>query len=164
MALLGARLILHGVDAEKIVRRALDDTLHRWGARLPPSDYDDALTDLIAMVWELSLSYDSERGPSFSTHAYRRVQLRTVDWYRTRYGSTRYRKRPEILSLDAPPSIFHTGRLDLAGDDDDGDQPPIRGTGLGEPEPAWQMDPAESRSPSLTRALEQRGCERPDAA
>lgn len=70
--LLNGRLELHGVDAEGLSRRALDDSLRSRGAHLSREEYEDALSYVISELWRLSLDYDPERTASFATFGYRR--------------------------------------------------------------------------------------------
>lgn len=107
MSLLNGRLVLHGVDIEKLVARVLDDQLRATGARLGHHDREDALTHLVGLAWECSVEYDPERGLSFSTFAYRRCRLRLADWHRQRLNRTYYRRwdgsyqrLPERVALD----------------------------------------------------------------
>ncbi len=148
LSLLGEPLALLDVrDVEKLARSALDDRLRLWGAHLHQQDHDDAVAYLVAVVWELSRDYDPAPGPgyttgqAFSTYAYRRAQLRTVDWFRRRFGDARY-PRPELpLSLEAATDAE---RDQLAG-----------------PVTAGAHDPAHDRSPDLVWALAQRDRDSP---
>jgi integrase len=76
---LNGRLELQGVDVEALAARALGDQLGTMGATLRHDDHEDALSYVIAAVWQASLKYDPERSISFSTFAYqlsrRRVSL-----------------------------------------------------------------------------------------
>jgi hypothetical protein len=75
--LLNGRLELHGVDAERLSRKALDDALRQRGAFLRPHEYDDALAFLLSVTWELGERWEPGRGGvSFSTFAYRTLRLR----------------------------------------------------------------------------------------
>src|SRR5439155_23205799 len=114
---LNGRLILHGVDAEALCRKALDNSLRRNNQHLDWTRREDALAYLIGVAWEFSERWDPDRGLSFSTAAYRLVTLRLVDHFRadlgrTRWqfgpnaqhtwrGQTRERQRPIVFSLDA---------------------------------------------------------------
>ncbi len=109
MTLLHGRLTLHGVDSEKLARRALDDSLH--SRQLEWHRHDDAIAFLVALCWQLSLQFDSSRGQAFSTFAYRILRLRVVDWFRQTDGRTRWqsgehvyeRERPELVSFERDP-------------------------------------------------------------
>ncbi len=72
MTLLGVQLPLADVqNAESLCRRVLDDWLHYRSAFLNPTEYEDALSFLIAEAWLLSERYDPERGTqTFSTYAW----------------------------------------------------------------------------------------------
>jgi hypothetical protein len=101
VALLSAPLQLHDVaDAESLARRALEDRLKTWGAHLEPCDYEDALSFLVGLAWELADKYDPAFGQSFSTFCYRRLRLRLVDWYRSRFGDARYGEQPTVAISD----------------------------------------------------------------
>ena len=94
-------------DIEKLAAKALTDQLRASRGRLNPQEHEDALTYLICVVWEASRKYDPSLSPSFSQFAYRRCRLRTTDWFRQRFGNTRFggqEKRAFLnqLSLDAP--------------------------------------------------------------
>lgn len=154
MSVLAAPLRLHDVDdVEALARKALDDRLRAWGARLRPSDYEDFLTELIAAAWELAGRYDPERGLSFATHAYRILKLRCADCYRKYFGDTRHGPRPVVLSLDAPRSLRSAGDDLLDSVEDSG----RRRDRLDEALASSAGDPAENRSPDLVRILEGRG-------
>jgi DNA-directed RNA polymerase specialized sigma24 family protein len=108
---LNGRLALFDVDdTESLAARALADQLRSMGASLREHERDDALAYLIATVWEASLKYDPERFLSFSTFAYQLSRRRTIDWFRGRFGRTRWslsngyehdRERPDIYPLEA---------------------------------------------------------------
>jgi hypothetical protein len=76
---------------------------------LSPSwhDREDLVAYLAELAWELSLDYDSRRGP-FSTFASIRLRQRTTDWIRQRNGRTVWkfkshtyiRPRVDLVSLD----------------------------------------------------------------
>ncbi len=108
MPLLQGILQLHDVgDTEALAAKALTDQLRATRATLSGQEREDAVSYLIGVAWEASLSYDPSLSPSFSQFAYRRCRLRTVDWYRCRFGDTRFggqEKRDFLdqLSLDAP--------------------------------------------------------------
>jgi hypothetical protein len=101
MALLAGVLSLHDVkDVEALADRALSDTLKSWGARLERDDREDLLAYLIGVAWEIAPAFDKAKTPSFSTFAYRRLRLRTVDWYRQRFGDARYGEQPPVAITD----------------------------------------------------------------
>lgn len=101
MKLLAAPVALHDVrDVESLCRRVLSRRLEAWGAWLRPEEYDDALSYLVSTCWELSRGYDPTKGLSFSTYATRTLALRVVDWYRDRFGDSRYGGSKPALSLD----------------------------------------------------------------
>lgn len=88
--LLNGRLELHGVDAEGLVRKALDDALRTRGIHLRPHEHADAVAFLVAECWRLSVAYDPARTSRFSTFAYRRLRLLVWDWHRREYGRTKW--------------------------------------------------------------------------
>jgi hypothetical protein len=100
---------LHGTDGEQLAARVLTAYCRRKG-ELNPSDREDALAYLVATGWELSLTFDPERGVPFDSYAYSILSLRVTDWLRKDEGRTRWqfaghtyeRERPKVLSLDAP--------------------------------------------------------------
>ncbi len=101
MKLLAAPLALHDVkDVEALCRRALGRYLEARGAYMNPAMYDDALSFLVALCWELSERYDPSKGLSFSTYATRIMMLRVTDWYRDHFGDSRYSGSRPTLSLD----------------------------------------------------------------
>jgi hypothetical protein len=99
VALLARPLSLHDVgDVEALARDALNERLRAMGAQLQQADYDDLLTDLIAVAWVLSLKYDRARSRlTFSTYAGQILRKRVVDWFRHRLGDSRYRRDPSKL-------------------------------------------------------------------
>jgi RNA polymerase sigma factor (sigma-70 family) len=97
MALLPAKLALHDVrDVEALCA----GILRRNGATWSEADREDALSYLIAEAWELSERYDTKHGISFSNYLTRRLPGRLVDWYRKRFGDSRYQNRAELVPLD----------------------------------------------------------------
>jgi RNA polymerase sigma factor (sigma-70 family) len=100
--LLTTPLALHDVaNVENFARAALEQRLRHFGARLDADKYEDALSELISVAWELSLRYDTSRSDqSFSTYAGRILRFRVADWFRGRYGDARYGPRPPVDSLD----------------------------------------------------------------
>jgi hypothetical protein len=150
--LLNGRLEAHGVDGERLARKALDDALRARGAYLRPHEYEDALSFLLVAFWETSEKWDPARGGNFATHTYRLLRLRLVDWYRSELGRTKWtvdtyrretgrqpksyeREQPRLFSLDAH--------------DSGGDR-------LDEPLGAGASDPADDRDSDL-RGLLTRG-------
>jgi len=102
LSLLNGTLPLGDVDsAESLARKVLDDRLRASGAYLNPTEYDDALSYLVAEAWALYQRYDPSKGTqTFSTFAYRILWRRVASWYRQRFGDTRYRQKPTWVSLD----------------------------------------------------------------
>jgi RNA polymerase sigma factor (sigma-70 family) len=100
--------LLHGTlplgeieSAEAFCRKLLEDRLHAAGAYLNPIEKEDCLSYLIAEAWVLWQRYDPRLGTkSFSTFAYRILWNRVASWYRQRFVDTRYRVKPEWVSLD----------------------------------------------------------------
>ena len=116
-AVLNETLALHDVqDVERFANRIAHDAL---GASLRAHERDDLIAYLVAELWRASLSYDSARASSFSTHAYQLGRRRVIDWLRQERGRTRWkfssgqheRERPDILSLDAPDGDQLAGPL-----------------------------------------------------
>jgi RNA polymerase sigma factor (sigma-70 family) len=99
---LNGTLQLGSVDnAESLARKVLDDRLRAASAYLNPIEYEDALSYLVALAWELHVRFDPDKSTqSFSTYAYRILWRRWASWYRQRYGDTRYRAKPTLVSLD----------------------------------------------------------------
>ena len=121
MSLLNGRLSLHDVaNVEAFVRAALDDRLRLWGAHLRPHDYEEALTELLTVCWELSRRYDPAKSEqSFSTYAGRILRLRVADFYRKRFGDRRYgRGAEDRVSLDERAEKHRLERADGAGQED----------------------------------------------
>jgi DNA-directed RNA polymerase specialized sigma24 family protein len=87
-------------SVELFCRQVLDDRLRQWGAWLNRTEYDDALSYLIAETWQLWKRFDPARGTRFSTYAYRILSRRVTSWYRQRFGDGRYRHPPTWVSLD----------------------------------------------------------------
>jgi RNA polymerase sigma factor (sigma-70 family) len=102
VSLLNGSLELGDVEnVESLARRVLDDRLRASNAYLNPTEYEDALSYLVAEAWVLSTRHDPEKGTaSFSTYAYRILWRRVASWYRQRFGDTRYRVKPTWVSLD----------------------------------------------------------------
>lgn len=108
MSLLNGRLELHGADAERLARNALEHTLRNRGIRLRPHELEDALSYLVAEAWKMSLTFEPARG-NFTQYANRRLRLRVVDWHRDYYGRTKWawadrvyeRPKRDTVSLDA---------------------------------------------------------------
>ncbi|HXH34999.1 MAG TPA: sigma factor [Plantibacter sp.] len=109
MTMLHGRLELHGVDVEKLAHRAVNAYLTGRRAHLQAADREDLVAYVTAELWRASLTYDSERSSGFSTYAYRLAGARSVDWFRLRFGRTKWqfgdgtvyeRARQTPLSLD----------------------------------------------------------------
>ena len=152
--LLNGRLELHGVDGERLARKALDDALRTRGAFLRPVEYEDALSFLVTAFWETSTKWDPERGGNFATHAYRLLRLRLVDWYRSELGRTKWqwsdssyeRERPTLLSLEHETGIGGPGKHDT------GNAERIPGE-LARAYAERSSDPANDRDPDLDGLL-----------
>lgn len=108
---------LHDVrDTEALCRDLLDRVLRNWGAHLRSEQYEDALTYLIALAWRLSERYDPARSSlAFSTFASKILERRVVDWYRSRFGDSRYGSRPDLLSLEALAASTGRSIADVIG-------------------------------------------------
>ncbi len=130
--MLRGRLECHGVDVEKLAAKAANAWLSSHRAHLQEADREDLVQFLLTEIWRASVDFDRERaGVTFSTYAYRRASVRTVDWYRARFGRTRWsfgdgssytRVRQQPLSLDfATPEGSSLGD-DLAGQPGDGEE------------------------------------------
>lgn len=159
MSILASPLALHDVeDVEGLCRRALDDRLHFWGARLRQTMYDDFISELIVEAWQLSRRYDPKKGPSFTTHAYRILRLRVADCYRRHMGDTRNGVQPIVLSLNAPLSLAHGQGDDLGEHFDSGGG----GDRMDEALASSAGDPAECLSTDLLRVLEGRSGGEPE--
>lgn len=88
-------------DVEAFARSVLDRRLRDWSAHLDVDRYDDALAYLIALSWELERSFDETLGLSYSTYLFRLLRLRLADWYRDRFGDSRYGRLPDIPTAPA---------------------------------------------------------------
>lgn len=102
VSLLNGQMTLGDVEsAEALCRKVLDDRLRWSSAYLNPTEYDDALSYLLAECWNLYRRYDPDKGTqAFSTFAYRILWRRVPSWYRQRFGDTRYRAKPTWVSLE----------------------------------------------------------------
>ncbi len=108
--MLHGRLECHGVDVEKLAQKTVGNWLRNKQAHLEQADRDDLVAYLTSEIWRFSLNFDPElANVSFSTHAFRLANARVVDWYRLRFGRTRWsfgdgssytRERPVPLSLN----------------------------------------------------------------
>ena len=104
----GDRRLLNGVlelgeidSAESFCKKLLEDRLRAAGAYLNPTEEEDCLSYLVAECWVLWERYDPAKGTkSFSTYAYRILWRRVASWYRQRFVDTRYRVKPNWVSLD----------------------------------------------------------------
>jgi hypothetical protein len=135
-------------DVEALVRKVVDDRLRQWGARLKELDYEDLVSYLIGVSWELSRRYDpaKDRNPNFAAYAARILSLRVADWFRTRFGDTRHGQKPVVLSLDAPATLDGHGFEKAAGADR-----------LVDTLAASTGDPALDRAPDLLGVLQRGG-------
>jgi Sigma-70 region 2 len=157
MALLYSRWALHDVeDAEKLASKVLGDALQARGAFLRPHEREDALSFLLATLWELSERWDAGRGGSFATHAYRTLRLRVVDFYRQEYGRTRWQWSDTLYERERPVSYS------LERETGTGGQDPRHGTAsqgdivrgeLARAFAAQSSDPADDRDPDLSGLL-----------
>lgn len=88
--LLASPLALYDVDdVEGYCYRVLERRLRRFQARLTADDREDALAFLISTAWELSKRYDPTIG-TFSGYLSSLLDLRLADWFRRRFGDSRY--------------------------------------------------------------------------
>jgi RNA polymerase sigma factor (sigma-70 family) len=88
-------------SAEAFCMKLLEDRLRAAGAYLNPTEEEDCLSYLVAECWVLWERYDPAKGTrSFSTYAYRILWRRVASWYRQRFVDTRYRVKPNWVSLD----------------------------------------------------------------
>lgn len=163
MTLLNGRLERHGVDVEKLAHRAVSAYLTARRAHLQPADRDDLVTYVVAELWRISVKFDPDRSAvSFSTHAYRLAGARCVDWYRLRFGRTRWqfgdgtvhaRERPVPLSLDRVAADGHRlvdSLADRAGDGEEDRSTVIAGL-------EDRGDGSRDRDHALLRAAATRG-------
>jgi hypothetical protein len=135
-------------DVEALVRKVVDDRLRQWGARLKELDYEDLVSYLIGVSWELSGRYDVAKDgdrPNFAAYAARILSLRVADWYRQRFGDTRHGAKPVVLSLDAPATLDGHGFSETGADR------------LVDTLAASTGDPALDRAPDLVGVLERGG-------
>ena len=104
MALLSAPVALHDIrDLEAHARLTLSRQLRSWQMRLSDDDFDDALSFLIELAYELEKRYDERLAgehASFSGYFLYLARLRLVDWMRRRFFGRRA-QRVGDLSLDA---------------------------------------------------------------
>jgi hypothetical protein len=92
-------------DVESLCCKVLDNRLRRWGATLNEQENEDAMSYLLARAWVLYLRFDpwheATYRRSFSTFLYRRLyNFEVINWYRQRFGDTRYHEDAVVLSLD----------------------------------------------------------------
>ena len=139
--MLRERLECHGVDVEKLSRKVLENHLRKTQSTLTEHDYDDALAYLVATTWELSQRYNPDKGPAFSTYAWRLLSLRIVDWRREHHGRNKwtFSTHTHTRQLTQPLSLDHHHAAD--------------GTTLGDTLTATTGDPATDSNPDLIRAL-----------
>jgi hypothetical protein len=111
--MLQGTLTLHDLrDVEAFCNAALDQALNRSRANLRPADHDDALAYLISQTWRLSLRYDHNKNPSFTSFA-RTFQPRfLVDFYRTRFLDNRNRRRYQPDEWYRIQQLVFAGSLD----------------------------------------------------
>jgi hypothetical protein len=157
VSLLGRTWALHDLeDAERFVSKVLDDSLRKRGAYLRSHEREDALSFLLATLWELSERWDPERAPSFATYAYRTLRLRVVDFYRQEYGRTRWQWSDTLYERERP-AVFSIERETGTGGRDprhhtSGNTDRITGE-LARAYAARSSDPADDRAPDLSRLL-----------
>jgi hypothetical protein len=96
-------LALHDVrDIESHVRALLDIQLSIWHASLDTLQYQDALSYLLLVAYQLALRYDpSASSLAFSTFSRRILRVRVADWYRDTFGDARYDLHGRETSYDA---------------------------------------------------------------
>jgi hypothetical protein len=104
--MLAGRCVVHGADLELLARRALRDK--GW---LSPDrdDYAEALAELIAAAWTLSLKWDpgkskwGTRPGAFANWCLVQLRFRAIDFYRRKYGRSypgSQASRPQLVSTD----------------------------------------------------------------
>ena len=129
--MLRGRLELHGVDVEKLAHRAVSAFLAGRRVHLQAADRDDLVAYVTAELWRASVTFDPERSSGFSTYGYRLAGARCVDWFRLRFGRTKWtfgdgtvyqRERRQPLSLDARTPEGDSLADDLAGRPGDGEE------------------------------------------
>jgi DNA-directed RNA polymerase specialized sigma24 family protein len=76
--MLGGRLLLHGVDAERLAGSVVARYLRGSQATLSPADAEDLLAFLVASAWEIAERYQPEldRRPNFSAYCGRILDRR----------------------------------------------------------------------------------------
>jgi hypothetical protein len=135
--LLSRPLALHDLrDTERLCRQVLD----RYSGRFSADEFEGALVYLVETAREISLSYEPtrDRQPDFASYAGRILDRRIHDWLRKRHGRTRWafkdhvyeRRRPVVLSLDAPAGHGERDPLGSTLADRAGDSPPDRSAAL----------------------------------
>jgi hypothetical protein len=84
------------------VRALLEVQLAIWHATLDSVQYEDALSFLLLVAYQLALRYDpSASSLAFSTFSRRILRVRLADWYRDMYGDARYDLHGRETSYDA---------------------------------------------------------------
>ena len=83
------------------MRALLDFQLSLWNATLDSVMYEDALSYLLMVAWQLGLRYRTSSTLSFSTFSRRILRVRLADWYRDTYGDARYKLNGLETSYDA---------------------------------------------------------------
>ena len=152
--MLNGRLRLHDInDVEAFCARIVE----RTNPTLSHHDREDLLAYLITTTWELSAKHQPTLG-EFSKWVGYKLSQRTVDWSRQRNGRTtwkfkghtHHRPRPTIVSiqlLEHQHGRAINGRAKLSDQVD---------AELGRAYTRLTVDPAEDRSPDLTRVLRTR--------
>lgn len=114
--MLNGTFALHDIEnVEGFCEVVLQEQLRKFGSTLKTQDKEDCLSYLISTAWELSVKWEADRNYSFSQYAGNILKLRVVDWYRNRFGDSRYASKPEIISLQAwDEGASHVGAEDEA--------------------------------------------------
>jgi DNA-directed RNA polymerase specialized sigma24 family protein len=103
---LNGRLQLHDIhDTEAYVHHLLRKG--RWYHNLPPHQYEDLTTYLIAQAWELSTRYQPG-GITFSTWAHTTLTKRITDWQRKTHTDTRYPSNTKYTTHPITDQLEHT--------------------------------------------------------
>ncbi len=166
MTLLRGKLELHGVDVEKLARRAISDS----GLRLSWHREEDLLAHLIFEAWRLSEKHDERRYPGrFSKGCYRILRFCIVDWIRRTEGRTKWqfsaeeakrlgRKHTREVEREGKQTVVveHERRALLSLDAPFGSNTDAE---LGETLPSLAVDAPGSRDEDLRRVLASRHSE-----
>lgn len=120
-------------DTEDFCRRLLDRALDSWGMYLREEEYNDTLSELIALVWKLEARFDPDKGQSFKQYAGWMVSQRAVD-----YGPRRVLGRHGTRTHNYVSQDF-----------DEGDR-------MGESIHGFSLDNPEDRDSDVGRVLRER--------